>query len=454
MLKNNLLFITKKYWWWLPLICLLALLHSNHFLNSDEGHTLNGAWLIINGKKLYTDFFEFFPPGSYYLLVTWWKIFSVSYLSAKILSLILIFIGAVGLYRLTTYFDVKCWPWLPPLLFIITSNTWLTINHNTFVIPIAIWAIYSFIKIFKDPANKKLYILAGLLVGITGLFLQHKGAALAFSCMVILIILIFKKVISIKYFSLFFASVCVALIPLFLFWPIKTIIYNLIEFPLKHYSQTTFISLQLWLSTLIIASILFLILIKNRKNDYAFLFLGLVQLSFLFSVIQLADWAHIGPILFPVFIMYTMLLGKVGCPLVLKIYTCCAISVVIIISLVYTKTYFKQLFIKPSPSLYENAKIHCPGSIYSGPFLPELYFEFRKINNLPFSTLITNQHTPEQFALAAQLLEKNPPDCLFLNYKIVEKYNYNKNNPVDIFFANNYYLYKQLSSDLDLYLKK
>lgn len=452
MLKNNIFFFLKKYWWWGILTALLIILHSNHLLNSDEGHTLNGAWNILNGKKIYVDFFEFFAPGSYYLLALWWKIFSVSYLSAKILSLIIILVGAIGLYHLARYFNIKQWTWLPPLLFILASSTWPTINHNVFVITMAIWSVYTFIHIFKDFTNKRMYLLSGFMVGLTSLFLQHKGIALAFVCIIFLVILLIKKIISIKYIWLFLVGACIPMLILFIFWKPSLIFYNLIEFPLKHYSETTFISLKMWFLITLISGILFFVLYKKERTNYDFLYFGSTQLFLLFSVLQLADWDHISLILFPAFVMVAMVLEKKSCPIFLKLYIACIVGVVVI-AVVYNHIRLGLLFLRPDQSLYQTIKTHCPGSIYSGPFLPGLYFEFRKINNLPFSTLITNQNTPEQFTLAAELLKKNQPDCLFLNYKIVEKYGYNKNNPVDIFFMKNYYKYKNFGPNLEFYLK-
>lgn len=86
--------------------------------------------------------------------------------------------------------------------------------------------------------------------------------------------------------------------------------------------------------------------------------------------------------------------------------------------------------------------------------MPELYFEFKKTNHLPYSFLITRQHTPEQFAEAARLLADNPPQCVMLNYDIVEKFGYTTNNPVDTFFAENYRLAKKFSGNTLLYILK
>ena len=86
--------------------------------------------------------------------------------------------------------------------------------------------------------------------------------------------------------------------------------------------------------------------------------------------------------------------------------------------------------------------------LYAGPFLPGLYFETRKLNPTPYPFLITNQHTFEQFNNARNVLITHTPSCAVLNYGIVQKFNYNYNNPVDNFILENYTLVMQEGNNL------
>ncbi len=90
-----------KIVWWLCLLLITILFHSKHILDSDEGVILDGAWNLLNGKKLYIDFFEFITPGSFYIVLWAWKIFGASYWVAKFLSILIIFFSAVGLYKIS-----------------------------------------------------------------------------------------------------------------------------------------------------------------------------------------------------------------------------------------------------------------------------------------------------------------------------------------------------------------
>ena len=54
---------------------------------SDEGILLHGADLLLQGKKLYADFFQFLPPGVVVLTAAWFKVAGVSFGSARLLAL-------------------------------------------------------------------------------------------------------------------------------------------------------------------------------------------------------------------------------------------------------------------------------------------------------------------------------------------------------------------------------
>ena len=69
---------------------LLIALHATHQLDSDEGVILNGAWNILNGRTLYTDFFEIVAPGSFYLIFAAWKLFGADFWIAKSIAIVAI----------------------------------------------------------------------------------------------------------------------------------------------------------------------------------------------------------------------------------------------------------------------------------------------------------------------------------------------------------------------------
>lgn len=100
--KNKILFFCC---WLVVLFFLLFFLAPLRLWNSDEGLLLAGAWDLLHGKDIYVNFFEFTPPGVFYLVFWAWKLFGASFLAAKILSIIALFLSAVGVYKIASLLD-------------------------------------------------------------------------------------------------------------------------------------------------------------------------------------------------------------------------------------------------------------------------------------------------------------------------------------------------------------
>lgn len=80
---------------------------------------------------------------------------------------------------------------------------------------------------------------------------------------------------------------------------------------------------------------------------------------------------------------------------------------------------------------------HC-ASLYSGPWIPGLYFEARRIKPIRYPWLIAGFHNESQFLDARGQLEATPPQCAVSEYETVRKFGYDQNNPVDRFFRTRY----------------
>jgi len=105
---------------------------------------------------------------------------------------------------------------------------------------------------------------------------------------------------------------------------------------------------------------------------------------------------------------------------------------------------FKITFLYPPRFFQENEAIsyikdNCEGEyIYAGPFIPGFYFETKKLNPIKYSVLITDLNTKEHFSESKEQLKDKNPYCAVLNYAIVKKFDYNKNNEVDNYIFENY----------------
>jgi hypothetical protein len=437
MLENKYFLFFKKYWWWFALASLLIIFQSSHIYSSDEGIVLNAAWEILHSKKLYVDFFDFISPGSFYLLAFWWKIFPVSYVSAKILFLSIVFFSSIGLWRICAYVGIKNWGWLPPFLYIVSAFFWDIINHNTLAVFFVIWSAVFFLYSIKKEKSL-LFFITGLLMGLTAVALQHKGVVIISTNLLAAGLLLLYKKISLKNLAILVAGSLLPITMLFIFWSPLTLFENLIFFPLQNYPQTNVVPFTLILIVAFLSFVLFSITsLQNEKRVYILLYFIILQTLLLLSVLQRADPSHVSQIIFPLFILLAIFLEQLKMSFVFRVVVTFEICFAL---LIYIFTVVPiTLFKKSNPVFFEIIQTYCPeDSFYSGPFLPGLYFEFRKTNKLPYSILITNQQTTAQFNNAANLLSINPPSCAVLNYDLVKKFNYTKDNPVDEFFQKNY----------------
>ena len=75
------------------------LLQKSFILQSDEGYTLNAAWQVWNGMKMYDDFRLFVAPGAGTLVYWSWALTGgPSFLAARVLSLLVSFSTIVAVY--------------------------------------------------------------------------------------------------------------------------------------------------------------------------------------------------------------------------------------------------------------------------------------------------------------------------------------------------------------------
>ena len=74
---------------------LIAIAHCLPFtryvwLLADEGVLLEGSDRLLHGDKIYTDFFEFLPPGGFIIVAGWFRIIGISLFSARLLAILTI----------------------------------------------------------------------------------------------------------------------------------------------------------------------------------------------------------------------------------------------------------------------------------------------------------------------------------------------------------------------------
>jgi hypothetical protein len=451
--------------WWLGCLILTGFLHYNHYANGDEGIVLNGAWNLINHRQLYSDFFEFIPPGSFYLIFGVWKVFGVSFLAAKILAVFFVFLGAIGLFK-TGQLIIKdrLINLLIPLFFILISGWWWIINHNLFNLVFLIWSEYFFIRGLYYFKNRD-FIISGFLVGLSILFLQQKSLIFIGFLILFLMFRAIKKR-EIQYLKSAIVFIIASLPPLFLFcfWSLKKIFYDLFQYPFLNYISANRISYLLfgifigfWLLI-----VLALVIIKEKSEGARLLVF--VQLGLLCSAYPLPDIYHLAQIAFPSILLIFYLIWKFlqKCKLKIARYSVYAIFIIFLWGLfVINLTIATPAFLDVSKNknklnkFVDFVKINCPGKyLYSGPFLPSFYFETRKLNPTAYSILLTSQATEDQFNLALTDFKKNPPECSILEYPdSLGRFKHIQNNILEAYIKDNYHLIYQSLGEPDIYKK-
>ena len=434
---------------WSALLLIIIFLHQQNHLNSDEGVTLNGAWNLLNGRGLYSDFFEFVPPGSFYLIFGFWQIFGASYLTAKLVAIGAVFLSAIGLFQTTRLLTKnKTSAWLPVIIFILLSYPWPIINHNIFGLTLVIWSAYFFSRAL-EAGKPKNFLASGFLTGLAFLFIQQISLGLCLAQIAFLIFAYRRQAIRLA--AYFLTGVFLPLVIL-LHWPIRLLYENLFLFPILHYPATNRAPLTYFFIFLLT---LLIVVWRMHREKKSILFLLCLQFFLLFSVLARPDYFHLSVIIFPLFILLAVWgvktqeknpsdwLDRYVYPKILAI-----ILLTVLIPCVWLLLIVPPFVSSPYPSIdYVKKNCHSP-YLYAGPFMPQVYFTVRKMNASPYGILITNQQTEAQFLEAKNALAQHQPDCAVLNYAIVEKFHHNQNNPVDNYILENYHQTAQFGNTL------
>lgn len=182
-------------------------------LTADEGYILYGAKRLLEGQILYRDFFQFYPPGDFYLLALMYKIFGYSFAVAHEVAIIIdSFINTLLFYL--SYKAIRSWyAILPPLFYLILGfPNWMQYSHYWSSMLFLFISLVLFLY-YLEKGNSLYLYLTGFIIGITGLFLQTTAAYAFFVVLLVLLLDKFKEKGFLKQITLFIANMS---IPLFI----------------------------------------------------------------------------------------------------------------------------------------------------------------------------------------------------------------------------------------------
>lgn len=430
---------------------VLVGLHARNALDSDEGVVLNGAWNLLHGRALYTDFFEFLAPGSFYIVLAAWKTFGSSFWVAKAVGLAALAVAALGVHRLAGLLAARL-PFVapplslaaPPLLFCLFSGYLPAINHNAFHLPLAVWSTW-FAARGMQQASVRDCAVAGLLCGAGAWVLQHRSAIMACATLAVLLLLAWRQP-AVRWrrcavaYALGFAAPVVAMA---VFWDPAMLWEHLVVFPATRYVEVNRVD-----PTLIACAASFAVgatwLLRRRLDPTTCLLLTLLG-ALLLTALQRPDASHVTSALWPLLCLLPLIVaGPAGSPSarLCRAWIAAGLSALplqLVAMIVATPSLYLSDWSRQHPAL-QFIREHCAGrhSLYAGPFAPGLYYETGALNPTRYSVLLPRFNTDAQFREAARDIDASRPRCAITNYVTVEKFGYTRENVIDEYLAAHY----------------
>lgn len=425
---------------------VLLVLHARNVLDSDEGVVLNGAWNLFNGRALYTDFFEFLPPGSFYLVLAVWEMFGTSYWVAKGLGLAALAAAAIGVDRIARLLlrERRCHEPVAlaavPLLLCLFSGYLPAINHNTFHLPVAIWSTFFAVRGIQRVSWRDC-AAAGFLCGVGFWFLHHRSAAIGGGTLIVLLLLAWRRPDG-NWRKCSVACAVAMLAPVMAmtaFWPASVLFEQLVVFPITRY-----VAVNRTDPTPIIAAASLAIgaawLLRRHAPDAVRLLLVLLG-TLLLTALQRPDLSHVAAGMWPLLCLLPLVAETPATTIAARIWRAwiAAGLAALPLPLVATAAANPGLYLSDwsgHPAL-QYVRKHCPraGGLYAGPFAPGLYYETGTLNPTRYSVLLPRFTTDAQFREALQDLTRRRPGCAITNYQMVAKFGHSTDNAVDAHLA-------------------
>jgi hypothetical protein len=145
----------------------------------DEGVLLRGAEQILNGSRLYVDFYEFLPPGGFYLTAAWLSLTGISFLSARLLAASAIvgiacftFLASRQASRNAPLSALLTIGWL-----VMSQGEWTQLSHHWLTTMFSMVAAWASLASFESAHRRWRWpLLAGLASGTAAMVVETRGA--------------------------------------------------------------------------------------------------------------------------------------------------------------------------------------------------------------------------------------------------------------------------------------
>jgi hypothetical protein len=430
----------------LGLAFILTLLFQKSFLvQSDEGYTLNAAWQMWNGMKMYDDFRLFVAPGAGCAVYAVWAMFGgPSFLSARLLSLVLSFSAIVAVYLMLSRRGVRGAPLAAAVVtWTIASAQYVLLNHNTFSSYAGAWMLLALLRAQErdraGAARLRDHALVGVAAGIVTLFLQTKGLALLAAASA-LTLFAGRGWRGVRAAAVLVGAAAAVVAPLLIIWRPSVLLREWFLVPLGgNYLGQTSASRPLAVGAVLVVAAMAAIAIRLR--DRLLIAVTVVQAALLASLLHNMEAHHAAVNSFPLVVFVPLALQRFEPRLQVAAAIVGASFVAFLLTpplgpLFEESTLYVDFIRHPSRNIFPQPRVAAARAIYAGPFMPGLYFGLGKKNPYFVSeTVVCNDDCRRR--LLAQL-DAVKPELAFLDYQLVRHLGYDENNPVDAYFRDRY----------------
>ena len=442
---------------------LTLLLARSLVTQSDEGYTLNAAWQLWNGLRMYDDFRLFVGPGSGYAIFLLWKVVgSPSYLAARWLSVGFAFSSTVALFLLLRRLGIAGLNLaLTIVIWLLVSSLYVPLNHNSFSSYAAIWFVLPFLRLTGRRGEGSVgdavtvdAALSGVAAGLVFLILPVKGGLLA-GVAVASVFALGVRGRAYRPVLVLLGAFLLVVAPIFLRWGPAALIRQWLIIPLTgNYLGHTSASGEFTVAAVLLVA--GLLGTAFRLGDRTLQALAFVQAALFASMSHNMELNHFAINAFPTVIFLSIaahrllerpqtpaghLGGQLG---FLPAVALATITGALLAWTVLTPAgaeFRSMSALGPDPlgdrsRALSNPRIAAAHAIYAGPFLPGLYYLLKKNN--PFfvsETVVCNDECQRQ--LVAQLSQVKP-ELAFLDYDMIAHLNYPQTGPVDVYLRDHY----------------
>ena len=424
---------------------------------------MNAAWQVWNGMKMYDDFRLFVAPGAGYAVYWLWKLTGgPSFLTARVLSLLLSFSSIVAVYLMLSRRGVRGLGLAAAVVaWVIASAQYVLLNHNPFSSYAAAWMLLLLLRAQErdrqrgsdGPQRLADHALVGVAGGVVLLFLQTKGllllgAAGAFTLAAV------RGRRGLRAAAALAGGAVAVVAPLLLVWRPSVLVREWFIVPLTgDYLGHTGASRPLAIGCVLVAGALAAIAIRLR--DRLLIGVAVVQAALVASMLHNMELHHVAVNSFPLMVFVPLALQRARAgrpapdaaaagkspPAIAMMAFIVALFAVLMATpagrpMWHQSTLYFDFVRRVPRNIFPQPRVAAARAIYAGPFMPGLYFALGKKNPYFVSETVVCDGDCQRRLLAQ--IEAIKPEIAFVHYEMVRHLGYDEHNPVDAYFRDRY----------------